>query len=300
MNWKIQIDGDKKYIDDLIDVFKALNLGPLIYREGDSIYLGRKMFDSITDAKDISSIAKTLLTLISIASPLKRIGYVEPLKISKFFYKDKNIEKVFDSEGNIEEEISEDGKKETFLRVQSMSHTVVQANLTLIGEEGTISYNFNTIESIKDYLKTHSDPENLKNVADYLKPPIETLLNFSHKSSSETPTKDIVEAESKYGEDIELAKWTALRKIYETIRDDKYFKNTNFKSGFSFIKHTIGEGTADDLYSTVCNQLHTETTTEERNYKKPKRIVPLSEAEELISTLLSKYIEEKAKEVKST
>jgi hypothetical protein len=90
---------------------------------------------------------------------------------------------------------------------------------------------------------------------------------------------------------LELAKWTALRKIYGAIRDDLKI---------DFIENYLGKQLADDFYFTASNyHIHTKTEKENKNKKKksnePSRIMPLSEAEEFISTLLSKYIEEKAR-----
>jgi hypothetical protein len=295
MSWKIQIDGDKKYIDDLIEVFQTLSFEPFICKEGENIYLEWKMFDDITDAKEISSKAKTFLTLMPVVFHFKSERAIELLKVLKISYKDEKGEKVYDSEGNLESsiEISDDRKRKYILVADSAKFetSVKSVNLILTSKDGRIIIGLTTIESIKDYLKTNNDSESLKNLAEYLKPFLEILTNFSFKFSDKTPTKDIVEAEFKYGSDLELAKWTALRKIYGAIRDDLKI---------DFIENYLGKQLADDFYFTASNyHIHTKTEKENKNKKKksnePSRIMPLSEAEEFISTLLSKYIEEKAR-----
>lgn len=302
MSWKIQIEGDEKYLEDLRSIIENPdldNLGLVLEKYDKSYFLQWKRFDCTTNAKEIASKLKTLLTLMSATSPFKSERAIKQFEIVRIFYEDKNIEKVFDSEGNLESctEISEDGKKSIHMYLGSGSIKLSGSAVSLaVSNDGKILGGLNTIESVKRYIE--KDSKLSKNLADYLKPFFENLVDFSLKFSDETPTKDIIEAESKYGKNFELAKWTALRKIYETIRDDNYFKGTAFKSGFSFIIHIIGKETADDLYLTACNtQLHSETTTEERKYKEPSRIITLSEAEELKSTLLLKYIEEKTKEI---
>ena len=292
MSWKIQIDGDKKYIDDLIEVFQTLSFEPFICKEGENIYLEWKMFDDITDAKEISSKAKTFLTLMPVIFHFKSERAIELLKVLKISYKDEKGEKVYDSEGKLESsiEISDDGKKSVLLHVNSVNIniSVKSVVLTTTSKDGQILGGLTTIESIiRHLLKAKNDSESLKNVAEYLKPFLENLTNFSFKFPDETPTKDIVEAEFKYGKDFELAKWTALRKIYEAIREDL---------GLDFIKNYLGAQLADDFYYTTCYYyIHTETGNIKEEYEKPSRKMPLSEAEELISKLLSKYIEEKVK-----
>ena len=111
-------------------------------------------------------------------------------------------------------------------------------------DKGKIIEGLNTIEEINNYIKTNSNSESLENIAEYLKPSLEKLTSFSTKFSNETSTEDIVKAELEYGVNIELAKWVTLRKIYETIRDDKYFKN-----GLNFIYNVIGEELANVFIS---------------------------------------------------
>jgi hypothetical protein len=216
---------------------------------------------------------------------------IELLKVLKISYKDEKEERVYDSEGNPESsvEISEDGKRSIRMYVGSGTFKITgNAVYLATSKDRQILGGLTTIESIiRHLLKAKNDSESLKNVAEYLKPFLENLTNFSFKFPDETPTKDIVEAEFKYGKDFELAKWTALRKIYEAIREDL---------GLDFIKNYLGAQLADDFYYTTCYYyIHTETGNIKEEYEKPSRKMPLSEAEELISKLLSKYIEEKVK-----
>ena len=289
--WKILIDGDKKYIDDLIEGFKTLKFEPKIYEEEGNFYLEGKIFDDTDNAQRIASIANTFLTIAPAIPHFKSERAIEQLKVLKISYKDEKEERVYDSEGNPESsvEISEDGKRSIRMYVGSGTFKITgNAVYLATSKDRQILGGLTTIESIiRHLLKAKNDSESLKNVAEYLKPFLENLTNFSFKFPDETPTKDIVEAEFKYGKDFELAKWTALRKIYEAIREDL---------GLDFIKNYLGAQLADDFYYTTCYYyIHTETGNIKEEYEKPSRKMPLSEAEELISKLLSKYIEEKVK-----
>jgi hypothetical protein len=299
MRWKIQIEGDKKYLDDLSNIFSALNFDPKIYKDAGNYYLESSIFESLGDAKEVSAIATTFLALVPVVFNFKTERVIAPPKLLKISYRGEKEERVYDSEGNIESsvEISENGKRSTRMYVGSGTFKITgNAVYLATSKDGQFLGGLTTIESIKDYLKTNSDSGALENVAKYLKPSLEKLVNFSSKFPNETPTKDIVKAELEYGTNIELAKWVTLRKIYETIRDDKYFANTKFTNGINFIYDAIGEESAGNFYRTASNkQVHSETTTAKKEYKQPNHEMPLSKAEDLISTLLSKYIEEKVK-----
>ncbi|MGC8691320.1 MAG: hypothetical protein ACP5SP_07795 [Caldisericum sp.] len=300
MSWKIQIEGDEMYLEDLYNAFSTLHFDPKIYKDGENYYLEGSVFENLSDPKKVSSSVKTFLTFLPVVFNFKTERAIELLKVVAISYEDGKFKYVYDSEGNFS---CRAPVGDIVLEIQNVVHdsAVGSLDLTQTSKDGQILGGLSTIESIISYLKTHSDSESLKNVAEYLKPSLENLLTFSFKFSDETPTKDIIEAESKYGKDIELAKWTTIRKIYETIRDDNYFRSTTYRTGLSFIEDIIGEETADNLYFTACNiQIHSTTTIKAKNYKKPKRIIAIFEAEKLISTLLSKYIEEKAKEIESS
>jgi len=302
MRWKIQIEGDKKYLEDLCNVFNTLNFDPKIYKDGENYYLEGSIFESLEDAKEVSSKAKTLLALI-LTTNFKPERIREAFKISKIFYEDKNKRVEFDQDGNL---ISEQNKGSGNIKFSGRANTLATSKLvdSAVGNEsirilkydnkGKIIGGLTTIEEINDYIKANNNSESLENIAEYLKPLLEQLISFSSKFSNETPTKDIVRAGLEYGATIELAKWVTLRKIYETIRDDKYFENTRFKGGKDFIDDVIGEDSADNFYYTASKKhIHSETTVMKNKDEKPKREIPLSEAEDLISTLLLKYIEEK-------
>ncbi|MEM5777414.1 MAG: hypothetical protein QXJ06_03115 [Candidatus Aenigmatarchaeota archaeon] len=301
MNWKIQIEGDKKYLEDLNGVFGTLNLDPKIIKEGENYYLEGTIFEDSSDPEKVSLIAKTLLTLLPVVFNFKTKRAIELPKVVVISYEDENFKYTYDPERKHLNKTSKSGKV-IICEPGSFNIKGEQVDFLRKSKDGKILGGLNTIESIMDYLKTHTDSESLKNVVEYLKPSLEILVNFSLKFSGETPTKEIVGAEIRYGKDFELAKWAALRKIYETIRDDDYFKDTNFHDGFSFICRAIGKESADNFYCTVTKRyIHPKTTTRNHNSNSCKeyRVINLSEAEELISKLLSKYIEEKAKEIKN-
>ncbi|MCX8095769.1 MAG: hypothetical protein N3D74_06250 [Caldisericia bacterium] len=65
IKWKIYIDGDKNYIEDLIFVLKNLNFNEIIYKEGEEYLLDSKIFKEIDDAKKLSEKVKTFLTFLS-------------------------------------------------------------------------------------------------------------------------------------------------------------------------------------------------------------------------------------------
>jgi len=314
MRWKIQIEGDKKYLEDLCNVFIALNFDPKIYKDGENYYLEGSIFESLEDAKEVSSKAKTLLALI-LTTNFKPERIREPFKISKIFYEDKNKRVEFDQYGNLISEqkillgvINDEYNGSGKIKFSGRANTLATYNLvdSAIGNEsirilkydnkGKIIGGLTTIEEINYYIKANNNSESLENIAEYLKPLLEQIVSFSSKFSNETPTKDIVRAGSEYGATIELANWVSLRKIYETIRDDKFFENTKFKDGINFIYDVIGKESADNFYYTASKKhIHSETTVIKNKDEKPIREIPLSEAEDLISTLIFKYIEEKTK-----
>jgi hypothetical protein len=303
MRWKIQIEGDKKYLENLSNIFSALNFDPKIDKAGENYYLEGSIFEKLRDEKDVSATATTFLALVPVVLNFKTERAIEKLKVVGISYEEEDFKYVFDPKTNL-------SHKETIgdivLKPQDMVHSSRLISDSATGSEsiqitqydnkGEIIGGLNTIEEIDNYIKTNSNSESLENIAKYLKPSLEKLFGFSSKFPNETPTKDIVKAELEYGTNIELAKWVTLRKIYETIKDDKYFENTKFTNGINFIYDAIGKESAGNFYRTASNkQVHSETTTAKREYKQPNHEMPLSEAEELISTLLSKYIEEKVK-----
>ena len=289
MSWKIQIDGDKKYIDDLIEVFQTLSFEPFICKEGENIYLEWKMFDDITDAKEISSKAKTFLTLMPVVFHFKSERAIELLKVLKISYKDEKGEKVYDSEGNLESsiEISEDGKRSIRMYVGSGTFKITgNAVYLATSKDGQILGGLTTIESIKDYLKANSDSESLKNVVEYLKPFLKNLVKYSNNFSNEKITEEILTVLSNIETKTTTLKWVNLYKIYELIEkavgNEKKLKDKNWVN-----KEQI------DSFNSTNNYYHRHSVFRVF-YKKPKdREMDLQEAEEIISTLLSKYIEEK-------
>jgi hypothetical protein len=303
MRWKIQIEGDEKYLDDLSNIFRTLNFDPKIYKDSKDYYLEGSIFEKLRDAKEVSATATTFLALVPVVFNFKTERAIEPLKVVGFSYEEGDFKYGFDPKANL---LYKAPIGDVVLKPQDMVHSSRLISDSATGSEsiqitqydnkGEIIGGLNTIEEINNYIKTNSNSESLENIAKYLKPSLEKLFGFSSKFPNETPTKDIVKAELEYRTNIELAKWATLRKIYETIRDDKYFANTKFTNGINFIYDAIGKESAGNFYRTASNkQVHSETTVIKMKYKEPTHEMPLSEAEELISILLSKYIEEKVK-----
>jgi len=299
MNWKIKLSGDKKYLEDLASVLETLNfVDPRIRkekeRESEEFFLEGTIFESSADAKEVSEKAKTFLTLVSVVPHFKTQRVIETPKIAGIIEtlseaNKKNIyENIYDSEGNYKFTKDDDG---ITLDVDDVTHCthIGNVDLTVFGD-GKILAGLNTIESVRDFLSERSS--NIEQVAEYLKSFFENIVSYSNNFSSQTTTTDIVNTESKYGEDFELAKWSAMRNIFESISNDL--------GGRKEIYKMIGEDFAENFYRTACYYYtHPKNKPKNKDSNKnrpPKRKMPLSEAEEVISTLVSKYIGRKVKE----
>ena len=288
MKWKIKLSGDKKYLGDLAFVLETLNfVDPRIRKEkegeSEEFFLEGTIFESSADAKEVSEKAKTFLTLVSVVPHFKTQRVIKTAKIAEIerLY-EGNKKEIYDSEGNYK--FTEDGN-DIALHVDNVTHGTHIDNVDLtVFNDGKILAGLNTIESVRDFLSERSS--NIEQVAEYLKPFFENIVSYSNNFSSQTTTKDIVNTESKYGKDLELSKWTAMRNMYESIRND---------IGEITVKLMMGEQLADDFYYTACYyHMHPANKGPER-HKKPNRKIPLDEGEEIISKLVSAYIEYKVK-----
>ncbi len=296
--WKIYINGDKNYIEDLILTFNKLNLEPLelfIYKENEDYLLDSKRFDNIDDAKKLSEKAKTFLTTISTISPFKRLRDLEPLKIEKFIKtsEDKKLEEVYDPEGNLirETEITKDGKKSTFTYTGSIKINLsIHSPTVVTTKNGRIIFSLNTIEAIKSQIiNSKDDNENLNKLSEYLNSILEKLLVFTTNFSEDEKIKKIIEILNNpetTKSDSETLRWVNLYKIYEIIEKDMG-SESKLKN-----KKWVDVKDIDNFKKTANNHRHS-------IYKifnnPPKQRMNLYKGEEFISILLSKYIEEKIK-----
>jgi hypothetical protein len=293
--WKVQIDGDKKYIDDLILVIETLNFEPFIYKEGENTCLESKIFDNIENPKDLSEKAKTFLTLISTLPHLKPDRDVEPLKISGIIEisDDGKEEKHYDSNGNLESsnKTLDDGKKEIRVVDSVFTKNNVSLQYKVISKDGRILYGLNTIESVKSHLlKIKNDSEALNKTVEYLKPFFEDLVKYSNDFSRDKMTEEISTVLSNPETEIktETLKWVNLYKIYELIEGatggERKLKDKKWVSGEQI-----------DSFKSTSNYYNRHSKFKIFKPKPKERKMELSEAEQLLSQLLSKYIEEKAK-----
>lgn len=285
--WKVQIDGDKKYIDDLLLVFETLNFEPSIYKEGEDVYLESKVFDNIVDAKEISSKVKTLLTLLPVVPNFRTERTIESLKIVKIFHEDGGTKEVYDAEGNF---LCKSDSKETILQIDPMKHSshIGSVDLIQISEDGKFLGGLTTIESIKNYIENNrSNSDAMQKLKDYLKPLFENIVKYSENCSQEGAAEEMLTILTNFSSDLTTLKWIFLYRIYEIIE-----KEVDGKSKLKS-KNWI-EPNQVELFAAVANYYYRHSKF--RVFKKdkpPSRKMSLSEAEELISTLLLKYIEEK-------
>ena len=117
MRWKIQIEGDKKYLEDLCNVLNTLNFDPKIYKDGKNYYLEGSIFEKSSDVKEISEKAKTFITLLTYVPNFKsRViseavivkNIIETIEVTEGY---KIITYSPDGEISSKDLITKDGKK---------------------------------------------------------------------------------------------------------------------------------------------------------------------------------------------
>ena len=297
--WIIEISGNKKYLEDIIKVFDTLNFKPRIYEEEDKFYLEGDIFSETDDFKEVIIKSKLFLTLMSVVLHFKTERGIEPLKILRIKEIKENPDNskeeiIYNPDGLLESssKISKNGNREIKIIDRAIIKNNVSLSKKIIRKNGEIEYDLNTIENIKSSLEeAKGNNETLDKINKYLKPFFENIVSYSNNFSNSPTSKDILNAESKYGKDFELAKWTAMRNIFESISNDL--------GGRKEIYKMIGEDFAENFYRTACYYYtHPKNKPKNKDSDKnrpPERKMPLSEAEEVISTLLSKYIEYKVK-----
>jgi hypothetical protein len=302
MRWKIQIEGDKKYLEDLAFVLSTLNIEPKIYTEGEEYYLEGSIFESSSDAKEISEIATTFLALIFHLPHFKTERSVEAPRIKNIIETVATEEglriRTYDPEGEgySEELITKDGKTISTLKIHDLLQGQPIEEVKLYNPREKDFSQFRTIGQIINLIQDNKDNEELiKNLSEYLISYLENLLKFSTSLNLPEDEKrrgkiisflsdfELLNSESS----IETLKWVFLYKIYEVIwkgLDDKEERP----------KQWVGEDKIKRFKCTADLYRHAESENCKELISNLGEI-PLTEAEELISTLLSKYIEEKVK-----
>mgnify|MGYP003586942079 CR=1 FL=1 len=304
MNWKVKIDGDKQYLDDLNRVTKALDLDTKILKEGEEYFIEGAIFKNIKDAKEIAEKAKSFLIFLQ-ATQFKTERVFEPLKIKEI--SDSENRHFYDSNGNLTCEIMEDGRKSYYLIVDDMTHyniSVGKVEFLTEADDGTITGGLFTIESIVNYIDKN-DVNSLPKARLYLQPKFESFIRFITASSNDAKIKEVRDLISSLRgiknfrlEDkslppdvqqyLELAEWAVLRNIYESI------KNSFEKNSLDEIKDLIGKESADNFFKTACSHLHPKDKNPNMDRKeKPDREISLNEAEEIISNLVQNLLNKK-------
>jgi hypothetical protein len=303
MKWKIQINGDNKYLEDLSALFHTLNFDPKISKEGENYYLEGDIFASTNSAKEISETANSFLTLLFHLPHFKTDRGINSPRIKNIIEtltteEGKRV-RTYDPDGESysEELTTKDGKKNYTLHVNNITMKTSVQSVNLYSPESLKDFEqFRTIEMVNSLIENIKDnKELLEKLSEYLFSYLENLLKFStslnlpedekrkSKILSFLSNLELLNSESS----IETLKWVFSYKIYEAIW--KGFEEKEEKP-----KQWVGE---DKIKRFKCTaDLHRHAESENcKNLISNLGEMPLSEAKELISTLLSKYIEEKVK-----
>jgi hypothetical protein len=302
MRWKIQIEGDKKYLEDLAFVLSTLNIEPKIYTEGEEYYLEGSIFESSSDAKEILEIAKTILTLMFHLPHFKTERRAELPRIKNIIETvvvEEGVRiRTYDPEveGYSEKLITKDGKEHCTLKINKMTHqTSVQSPNLYASEDLTDFRKFDTLEKLSWLIENNkNNKELLKKLSKYLSSNLESLLKFSTSSNQPEIEKSKGEIVSFLSDlellnsetNIETLKWVILYKVFEAL------------GGKNNWKDRCDKDTLDKFTCTAQLRRHSENKKEYKNCENKINELgemPLSEAEEFISTLISKYIDEKVK-----
>ncbi len=301
--WKIQIEGDKKYFEDLGDLFSTLNFDPKIYKDGEKYYLEGSIFENTNDAKEISEIAKNFLTFMFHLPHFKTERNIESPRIKNIIETVITEEgtriRTYDPEGEgySEELITKDGKKNYTLHVNNITMKTSVQSVNLYTSKDLRDFGkFTTIERLNWLIENNKDnKELLKELSEYLSSYLENLLKFSTSLNLPEDEKrkgkilsffsnlELLNSKSS----IETLKWVFSYKIYEAIW--KGFEEKEEKP-----KQWVGEDKIKRFKCTADLYRHAESENC-KNLISNLGEMPLSEAEQVISQLLSKYIEEKVK-----
>lgn len=299
--WKIQITGDVKYLEDLILIFKSLNFENYIYKEDGNYYLNNKIFNNINNIKDLTEKAKAFLTIISTIPPFRKSGYIKPLKVEKIIEisEDRKIEKIYNSEGNLNTEtiVSENGRKS--IRIFGVTINIkssIQPQIIAITKNGKIISHINSIEDIKSSLLILKDNNyNLSNLIEYLKPIIEKISKYSNNFYKDKIFKEILEILNNpetTSSSSETLRWVNLYKIYELVKRNVEGRESLIENEW-FNKNIVSNFTETANY-----YRHSKSKNYKNNKEKPKKLMDLREADQFISDLFLKYIDEKVKSLR--
>ena len=293
--WKIQIEGDKEYIEDLIEGFKTLKMEDIIFKENENFFFNANLFQESTSINEIIEKTNTFLTIIKSVPPLNPIKDYRIIKIVNVeeISDDGNTVKTYDEEGNLKEITHANDKREIYLKIDDIIISQRIDSVNLNGEISLCNYDMETIRKQK-----------LNEIEiNYLKKKIEEFIKLSKTYFGDKEIKEVVNIESKFGTDLETLKWVLLYRIYETIRRgmggkenlqkrewfpekqfDDFVENANYYYRHSELR-VFGEKKFPKKQKSK--------KSSKKEIKIPSRKMELSEAERFISTLLSKYIEEK-------
>jgi predicted nucleic acid-binding protein len=302
MRWKIQIDGDKQYLEELNYLLSFLNFDPKICKEGEEYFLEGSIFENPRDANEISDIAKTLLTFMFHMLHFKTGRNVEAPRIKNIIETvvvEEGVRiRTYDPEveGYSEKLITKDGKEHYTLNIQDMLHKQTAQSPNLYTSEDLTDFRkFDTLEKLSCLIENNkNNKELLKKLSKYLSSNLESLLKFVTTSNSledEKRKSALVSFLSDFDSlnsetNIETLKWVILYKVFEAL------------GGKNNWKDRCDKDTLDKFTCTAQLRRHSENKKEYKNCEnKINELgeIPLSEAEEFISTLISKYIDEKVK-----
>jgi len=311
MKWKIKINGNKNYLEDLTSISEKFNVDPKIYKEREEYFLEGSIFEDSDDAKEVLEKTRLYLTVMSNASILKPDETLELMKVENLSWasEDNKTRKIYDQEGdlNTEEIIKEDGsiQRNVTLKIEPVVHKT--KILKVIISAGKEIPNFDSLGEIKAYIeRIENDSTKMNEVKQLVNSKLEPLRHFVGNFYSDLRIKEINELktvidaivnlkskmknQSENITGLEIAEWACLYRIYEIIEKDIESKNKECLETKQWLK-----GKQWETFQRNADYYHRHSA--KRLFKlvlPPKRVMPISEAKELISTLLLKYIEEKA------
>ena len=319
MKWKIKLSGDKKYLEDLSSVLKALNfVDPRIRKDSEEFFLEGTIFESSADAKEVSEKAKTFLTLASVVPHFKTQRAIEMPRIAGIIetLSEANKKNIYDSEGNLTiQEITQDNgsvQRNVIIRVNSVEIklSVPKVTVTTSGDEIP---NFESLDEIKTYIDQNAnDPVKMNKVKQCVCSKLASLETFVSNFSSDSKIVEIrelktvidaivslkskISGQPEVRTGLEVSEWASLYRIYEIIAYDVGGAKSDNKNKEILKAKNWVEPTQIEDFSKTSNYYYRHSAKRLLNPKHfPERKMSLSDAEEVISTLLSKYIEYKVK-----
>ena len=306
MKWKIKLSGDKKYLGDLKNILDMLNFNLKIYKEEENYYLEGSIFENINDEKEILEITKNFLIYIFNLPHFKSKRNIEAPRVKNIIETVVTEEGVrirtYDLEegGYSEDLITKDGKTNHILNVHNLSVKQTIEEVNIYNPRKIDCNQFKTIEQISILIQDNKYNEELINnfLSECLIPSLENLLKFSVTSNESEGEKRKGKIQS-FLSDLELLntetnfetlKWIILYKIYELIENGLKDINIELEK-----INWINKNKMKIFKCTAKIYRHAEPGDCKDLINKSGKM-ELSDAEEVISTLLSKYIEYKVKD----